>query len=198
MKSLHLPLLSLFAATALLCSCADVPTVPQPRQVAFDEAAFAPYRGSGSGTIAGTATGLFFGTVQVYHPDTIRTANHLTVKLMPDNAYTEEMEQRTFTKRIPLVEDPRFTRYVRETTTDGSGHFSFHGVPPGNYYVSCRFTWPDTYPVYFGDDPWPQSLEPATAEQTLYAKVVIGPGQTVTVGNWKTSAWFALRNPDPP
>jgi len=177
--SFHLP--ALFVATALLCSCEFASVVP--RSVPFDETAFVPYRASGSGVVAGRVAGVF-------DDKQARVAQHAAVRLMPDNAYTEEIERKTFRQTESLAPpDPRFSRYVREVKTDGNGNFAFDHLPPGNYYVTCRFTWP-YHTIDHTVDPSVESDN--IAEQTLYAKVSVGRGQSVRVQSWSISEWFAL------
>jgi hypothetical protein len=117
------------------------------------------------------------------------------VKLMPDNAYTEEIEKVTFRQpyRLPPP-DPGFAKYVREVKTDGTGNFVFSQLPPGNYYVTCRFAWPyHSTHLSASDDTYVETDD--TAEQTLYAKVTVRHGQTVRVGTWDLSIWFATPLP---
>jgi hypothetical protein len=177
--ALHLP--ALFVATALLCSCEFASVVP--RGVPYDETAFASYRASGSGVVSGRVAGVFYDRQS-------RVARHATVRLMPDNAYTEEIERKTFRQTYSLAPpDPRFSRYLREVKTDGAGNFAFAHLPPGNYYVTSRFTWP----YHSIDNTSNPSVESDNiAEQTLYAKVSVGRGQSVKVQSWSISEWFAL------
>ena len=70
-----------------------------------------------------------------------RVAHHLAVGLMPANAYTDQVA-RIMWQNAPteVALDPRLTQFVRKTTTDDDGNFSFGHVAPGSYYVFCRFT----------------------------------------------------------
>jgi hypothetical protein len=150
----------------------------------FDEAAFAPIRSSGSAAITGRAVG-YMGDPH-WQPMQTRVAHHLTVGLMPANTYTDEVA-RIIWKDAPasVVLDPRLTQFVRKTSTDGDGNFSFGHVAPGSYYVFCRFTWParDTVLNNFNDYVTQDYLH----EQTLYAKVTITGGETVRIGAWQLS-----------
>jgi hypothetical protein len=110
----------------------------------FDEKSFAPVQSSGSATITGRAAG-YMGE-RHWDPLQTRVANHLLVGLMPANAYTDDVARTVWQKAPASVQlDPRLTRFVRKTTTDGDGNFSFGHVAPGSYYVFCRFTWPGRY-----------------------------------------------------
>src|SRR6202012_58777 len=82
--------------------------------------------------------------------------------------------------------DPRLIGFVRKTTTDGDGNFSFGRVAAGGYYGFCRFTWPGRYYVTdaFNDSVWTDYLN----EQTLYAKVMITGGESVRIGTWQLSS----------
>jgi hypothetical protein len=151
----------------------------------FDETAFAPIRSSGSAAITGRAVG-YMGDPH-WQPMQTRVAHHLAVGLMPANAYTDEVA-RSIWQNAPasLVLDPRLMQFVRKTTTDGDGNFSFGHVAPGSYYVFCRFTWParDTVLDNFNDYVTKDYLH----EQTLYAKVAITGGETVRIGAWQLSS----------
>ena len=95
-----------------------------PRRVAYNEADFAGYGGSGSGQVTGRAV---LG---------VRVAANTSVILMPANAYTTEIVQRSYAQREHLQEaDPRLQKYQREVTSDSNGNFVFRSVPPGNYYA---------------------------------------------------------------
>lgn len=165
--------LTALAASLLVTGCA-----PQPRQVPFNESAFTGYGGSGSGTISGTAY-----TVTKGGNEKVAYTN-ATVKLMPANAYTEEIVTRHFHNRTKLEPaDPRFQKYVRRThPSDDSGHFVFTHVPAGTYYVSCHLRW--SYPsTYMDNDGIVQNTD-IDQDQWIYAKVTVGSGQTARVENW--------------
>ena len=114
-------LATLITAAVFLGSCA------QPRTVAFEEAAFARYGKSGSGTVTGTA----FLAIAEHNVITAGDSKS-AVKLMPANAYTDEVVTKHYqTNEMIEPADPRFKKYVRKTYSDGAGHFAFHRVPPG-------------------------------------------------------------------
>jgi hypothetical protein len=125
-----------------LAACENVAT-------SFDETTFAAIRSSGSAAIAGRAVG-YMGD-QHWEPMQTRVAHHLTVGLMPANAYTDEVA-RIIWQNAPteVVLDPRLTQFVRKTITDGDGNFSFghsglavitcSAVSPGLAAKMCSIT----------------------------------------------------------
>jgi len=161
----------------------------------FDEAAFAPIRSSGSAAIAGRAAG-YMGDPH-WAPMETRVARRLSVGLMPANAYTDEVA-RIIWQHAPasLGLDPRLTQFVRKTTADGDGNFSFGHLAPGSYYVFCRFTWPSRDSVLdtFNDHVMRDYLN----EQTLFAKVTITGSETVRIGAWQISAYTGSPVDNPP
>jgi hypothetical protein len=161
----------------------------------FDEAAFGSIRSSGSAVVTGRAVG-YMGD-QHWEPMQTRVAHHLTVGLMPANAYTDEVANIIW-QHAPteVVLDPRLTQFVRKTVTDGDGNFSFGHVGPGSYYVFCRFTWSSRENVLdnFNDYVTRDYLN----EQTLYAKVTITGGETVRIGAWQLSSYTGTPTDNPP
>jgi hypothetical protein len=171
-----------------LATCTNVATQ-------FDEATFASIRSSGSATIAGRATG-YMGDPH-WEPMQTRVAHYLTVGLMPANLYTDEVARIIWQHAPASVElDPRLTQFVRKTTSDGNGNFSFSHVAPGSYYVFCRFTWPSRESVLdaFNDYVTRDYLN----EQTLFAKVTITGGETAGIGAWQLSAYTGSPIDNPP
>jgi len=165
----RLSVLSLAALT--LWGCA------QDRQVPFDETAFAPYTHSGSATIKGTA-------FTVLRNGNERTAvSNAVIKLVPANAYTEELVTRRYYNRVKLKPaDPQYAKYVRRTHPDDDGHFIFRNLPAGSYYVSAHLHWsvPSTYTDGDGN------IQDTTSDedQWIYKKVTVGNGQTADVEDW--------------
>jgi len=173
MKSFSLSKFLTPAAAIILSSCG----LPQPRQVAFDESAFVRYGGSGSGSITGNATGAVW--------DETKTADHQdTVKLMPVTPYTDEIVQRVYANWERLEKsDPRLKKYVRKTHPDDKGHFEFHNLPAGDYYVSCSISG---YFPSSSTDAAGNSVDTSDTENRwVYQRVSVGSGQTVNVSQWK-------------
>jgi hypothetical protein len=170
MKQLLARVPAIMTAAFFLGSC----VAEQPRGVAYNEAAFAGYGGSGSGQVMGRA---------VIRGNPVRVAANTIVALMPINAYTTEIVQRSYAGHEHLQEaDPRLQKYVREVTSDGDGNFVFRNVPPGNYYASCDVTWWDV--SYNTDSSGNQVEANLNYDQWIYAKVSVRTGQNATVESW--------------
>jgi hypothetical protein len=168
-----LPLLaSILTSPLFLCSCA------QQRTVAFDEAAFTRYGASGSGTVTGTAF------LTIAKDNTITAGDSKSeVKLMPANAYTDEIVAKHYQTNLKIAPaDPRFKKYVRKTNSDGAGHFAFHHVPPGVYYVSCDLAW--NAPSTSTDSNGAILATSDSMTHWIYKKISVGNGQTVRVESW--------------
>jgi hypothetical protein len=144
--------------------------------VAYDEAVFARYGGSGSGAVTGRAFTVFRDSSQ-------RAATNTVLALMPVTDYTTEITERFYARREKLeAADPRITRYVRRAQSDEAGNFAFHNLPPGDYYVSCDVRWwEQTYGTDSSGNVTPTDV---AFDQWIYAKVSVRNGQTATVENW--------------
>jgi hypothetical protein len=123
------PLLAL-----LFTSCLYGVFYRAPRQVAFNEAAFAGYGGQGTASVTGQVICTYEG--QDY------PAQGNPVTLLPVTAYTREMIDRELGDGVTLVRsDPGLKKYIRITRTDDQGHFAFRQVPAGEYFVAGEATW---------------------------------------------------------
>jgi hypothetical protein len=176
MKLLPIRLTAIFIAPFLLCSCLSLLIPAHPRRVPYDEAAFAPYGRSGSGTVSGHVN---------HHPkDNSTWVVGPAVHLLPDNAYTEEEVARLIVGGENLQHaDPRAKKYEREAQIDPNGNFAFHGVPPGKYVVACQLTYDDGVFDQTNDD-GSFTLVPLTGYQWVYARVTVKNGQAARVENW--------------
>jgi len=128
--------------------------------VAFNEAEFAPYRGAGSGSVAGQL-------VVTSDDGETHIGNGAHVTLLPVTSYTKEMVDREIGDGDDLASsDPRLHAYVRLVTTDGGGNFVFDHLRPGEYFVCGLGEW------YVGED-----------EQYQWAceRVTVGPDQAVRI-----------------
>jgi hypothetical protein len=173
MKTHSIPLAAFLAAILSLCGCA-----PQPRQVPFNETAFVPYARSGSATIKGTAF-----TVLKDNKHERVAGSGATVKLVPANAFTDEIMNRRYYDRVKLEPaDPRYAKYVRRTHPDEDGHFIFTHLPPGEYYVSCHLRW--DYPSTFTDSDNNIQNTVVDVDQWIYRRVAVQNGQTADVEDW--------------
>jgi hypothetical protein len=151
---------------------------PQPRKVPFDETAFVPYGRSGSATIKGTAF-----TVMRDNKHERVAGNNAVVKLVPANAYTEEIVERRYYNRVKLEQaDPRYDKYVRRTHPDDDGHFIFTRLPAGEYYVSCHLRW--SYDSTFTDADNNIQNTTVPVDQWIYQRVAVKSGQTADVEDW--------------
>ena len=123
------PLLALF-----LTSCLYNVFYRAPRQVAFNEAAFAAYGGPGTASVTGQLICTYQGED---YP-----GQGTPVTLLPVTAYTKEMIDRELGDGVTLVaSDPRLKKYLRITRTDDQGHFAFRQVPAGEYFIAGEATW---------------------------------------------------------
>jgi len=140
----------------LLSSCAILGV---PRRVAFNEAEFAPYRGAGSGSVAGQLVTSSGGEVHI--------GSGVHVTLLPVTAYTKEMVDRIIGNgEILAPSDARLHPYVRIAKTDDGGRFVFDHVPPGEYFVTGLNEW------YVGDD---------SQYQWACERITVGKGQKVNI-----------------
>lgn len=92
------------------------------------------------------------------------------VRMVPVNAYTSEVWERSKLGIVLAEPDPRYFKYRRTTMADGSGNFEFKNVPAGSYYLSCTITWqvPGVYAL-------------RSTGGTGMAKAEVGEGETVRV-----------------
>ncbi|MDR3402977.1 MAG: carboxypeptidase-like regulatory domain-containing protein [Chthoniobacter sp.] len=166
-----MPSLALLAATAVLFSaCAS-------HEVPFNEADFTRSAGTGTGTVDGQV-------FRISADDSTWIQKHgSTVKLLPANAYTDEIVQRKYANRVHLMRpDSRMAKYVRKVRTDENGNFVFRHVPAGNYYVACHYKW--TYPTDGTDADGNYEEVQASEDQWIYAHAQVISGKTTTVVGW--------------
>jgi hypothetical protein len=160
------------AVALFLCSCAQQRTVP------FAEAAFAPYARLGSGTVTGTAF------LQIDRGNTITAWDSKSVvKLMPANAYTDELVAKHYVTNLKIEPaDPRFRKYVRRANPDPAGRFAFYHVPSGVYYVSCDLAW--NTPSTYTDSNGAILASTDTMTHWIYKKISVENGRTAQVEDW--------------
>jgi hypothetical protein len=173
MKTRPLSLAAALMTSLILGACA-----PQPRKVPFDETAFVPYARSGSATIKGTA----FTVLRDNKHERVASSNAV-VKLVPANAYTEELVERRYYNRVKLEQaDSRYARYVRRTNPDDDGHFTFPHLPAGEYYVSCHLRW--SHPSTYTDADNNIQTTTIDVDQWIYQRVAVKSGETADVEDW--------------
>jgi hypothetical protein len=158
----------------LLLSSCEGP--PQPHQVVFDEAAFAGTQAPGNGSVVGQ------GWIEM-KDHRLRYVQNTSMDLVPVTAYSTEIIERYFLNDVKLTKaDPRYAKYVRRVSTDATGHFSFHSVPPGEYYLATSVDWKDSDTDVDSDGVvstiWTQYIQP------ICARVTLKSGQTQRVTEW--------------
>ena len=153
-------------ALALLASCALSGFATSQRRVPFNEAEFAAYRGSGSGSVTGQLSVTSSDGV-VHAGSAGQGPNSIHVTLLPVTAYTREMVEREIGDGENLgSSDPRFQKYARLTSTDANGNFAFRQIPAGEYFVSGLGEWTAS-----GDFQYQWACE----------RVRVGKGETVRI-----------------
>lgn len=128
----------LIAALAGLAlgGCATGPTAPTPQaRMEFPLYEYEQLAKAGTASVSGQA---FLKT----RGGDVKTAAGNEVILNPVTSYSMEWYIKAYTQGALLVmPDPRLVDYQKRTTADGSGRFSFKGVPPGEYFVTAPVTW---------------------------------------------------------
>ncbi|WP_444677880.1 carboxypeptidase-like regulatory domain-containing protein [Halomonas sp. E19] len=101
---------------------------PEPgrvaRQVAFPAAEYAALPKSGSASLSGRLS--LNGT----------PGGNETISVAPVTTYSAEAAEHALAGRAVERADPRAQAYTHNARTDGNGHSSLQGLPPGEFYVS--------------------------------------------------------------
>lgn len=135
----------LFVATLclVLAACSSTPRVPYAWKAPFNELEFSAYDYSGKATISGQA---FLKT----RGGDIKYGAGNIVSLTPATAFVREAaslanrssdDNNTILASTPSTTVPTLKMYMRQTTADGNGNFSFTGLTPGDYYIECGIFW---------------------------------------------------------
>jgi len=177
-----LPVRTLISGALLLVAALALGGCVVSRKVAFNPADFSGIQRKGTGVVSGQVS--------------VDTQSHGTLHphfqpliLVPVNAYTTENVQRRFIGGEKLAHsDKRILAYERDADTDQDGHFTFHNVPAGDYYIEGELPWLETY----------MSTDNDGIEERLYvayfkyyfARVTVKDGQAVQVTQ------FDQRNPE--
>jgi len=179
MKTAPLHVLSILILSSIalnLSSCAlpfdEGP--PTGHRVPFQESDFAWTLHPGSGSIQGRI-GARSGRSMIWGVGSY-------VDLVPLNAYTEEIINRRFIHHENLVPSgPRYDRFVRTCIADGSGGFSYHNLPAGDYLVGGVVEWQD-HETYLDPDTL-QDEEAYGPHQRVWAwqRIHLDSGQTRSV-----------------
>jgi hypothetical protein len=125
------------AATVFLAMSASACVRQVALQTQFNNSDFEFAAKPGKATITGQAFFRRKDGVVVY-------AAGNPVSLIPVNAYTMEImtESRSSAFSVKITNsDPRLKNYIRQTTANREGRFTFTGVPDGPYVVATRVTW---------------------------------------------------------
>jgi len=145
-----------------LSACAFAVFARSPRQIPFDESAFAAYARPGSGSVVGQLIATDEGNS---YP-----GEGVPITLVPVTAYTREMVERELGEGVTLTpSDSRFKKYVRITTADHQGNFAFHQIPAGEYFVAGEASWAET------------GSSDAYVHQWACERVKVRNGQTVRI-----------------
>lgn len=129
--------LAYFVAALLLTACATVGTLNS----AFDPNAANFIKQTGKGGITGQAFLRRNDGIVVY-------AAGSEVSLLPKTPHTDEIVSKMFgSSRFAYTkvgfnnQDPRFIEYIKTTTADGEGRFTFSSLPNGSYYLITSVVW---------------------------------------------------------
>lgn len=151
-------LLGVFGASA---SCV---TLPPPKAAptiytAFDSSAVAWSAGEGTAIVEGQAFSKTRGGDVKYGAGN-------EVVLSPASPYSTEWY--TATIQGEKIEPGPLYKYQRRTIADGSGHFEFESLPPGDYYITTSVTWevPSSYGLHTTGGPMGAKVT-ATAGKTI-------------------------------
>jgi hypothetical protein len=64
-----------------------------------------------------------------------------TVSLYPDVEYATEYNNIPWFVNTVKGRDLEWSKYIKNTTSDGNGNFEFNGIPQGKYYLETSVTW---------------------------------------------------------
>ena len=152
------------AATLAACAAPNPYVPPAPIQrPAFPEAEYQALRTTGTATVTGQ---VFLKT----RGGDVKVGAGNPVYLNPVTSYstfawTHHKEVQGMTEP-----DPRIHKYMRTTTADGSGRFSFKDVPAGRYYVTGLVSWEA-----------PQAGRLVRQGGTIWKEITIKDGEAIEV-----------------
>ena len=96
------------------------------------------------------------------------------VTLLPVTTYTQEMVDRELGDGVTLTSsDSRLKKYLRITTADHQGNFSFQRLPAGEYFVAGEAAW--TYTADNDEYQWACERVTVKKGQTVQIKVTHNP-----------------------
>lgn len=127
-------ILLLAAAVVLLTGCVPAMQPPVDR-IAFPEAEYAALAKTGTAVVNGQA---FLKT----RGGDVKTAAGEDVMLNPVTSYSQQWAEVAYLGGRDLTAaDSRYAQYVRTTTANAEGRFTFTDVPPGDYYLTATVVW---------------------------------------------------------
>ena len=109
--------------------------------------------------------------------DDVTSGGGYEVVLTPATPYTKERYSLAREGRSLAPPEPGLAPYVRATATDFMGNFVFRDLPPGEYLLSCTFTW--EAPAKFQAN----SVVPMSAQAFATTTVAAGEIARVTLAN---------------
>jgi len=116
---------------SLLSACAVKQPLQRPH---FPEHEYSALEKQGTSTVTGQA---FLKT----RGGDVKTAAGSPVLLNPVTSYSKFAYENRFAPGGLTPIDPRLNDYLRKTTADASGRFSFKNIPAGYYFVTTSVTW---------------------------------------------------------
>ncbi len=120
----------LFAAS---CSLLETRKPLLPR-IPFPKEEYAKLPTSGTGAVTGRAF--------LKRGGDILAAAGERVLLNPVTTYSNQWYSLSYIGHNQLEPpDPRINKYIRSTTADPQGKFTFRNVPPGDYYIITVISW---------------------------------------------------------
>jgi len=122
----------LFAVScSLLETRKPLPLLPR---IPFPQAEYAKLPMSGTGTVTGRAF--------LKRGGDILSAAGERVLLNPVTSYSNQWYTLSYIGHNQLEPpDPRINKYIRATTADSQGRFTFRNVPPCDYYIITVVSW---------------------------------------------------------
>jgi hypothetical protein len=123
-------------ASLLLAACVTQPVQLTWTPIDFDEAEYAALQTVGTGVVRGSLFGRTVG-------GDVKLGAGQVVRLFPATKYTQQRyrEQWIGGRMATKSEDPRYIKYVRETTVGVDGKFEFRSIPPGEYFAVSTVYW---------------------------------------------------------
>jgi hypothetical protein len=150
-------IIPLFVALAG-CMSDDTPQVFTP----YLEDDFQAWKGPGPANIIGQA---FYKLPS----GRVLTCAGATISLLPAAGYNlEAMQSFGMGKGYPENYNKSAMRFVRKTTCDSAGHFTFQSLPANNWIIMTHLSWQETRPLL--------AFTKADEGGTLFQEALLAPG----------------------